>query len=315
MILRRVGCGINHLKSDAVVRIPDQLAENVPYWFGDRGREWLAQLPQIVARCERRWEIAVGPVFDEGGAVSWVAPATRRDGSEAVLKLFIPDLENRHEALALLHYDGRGAVRLLDHDEGVLLLERARPGTSLWEVDDEDEANRVVAGLLAILWRPAPVGSPHRTLERVAAEWVEEIPATWEALGGPFERSLLDRAVAALRELGPDQGEQVLLHQDLHGGNVLRAEREGWLAIDPKPLIGEREFDLASLLRDRRDSLAADARAGSRVRRRLDLLASETGLDRERLRGWGIAHALAWGMDRNEADDEMVACARWLAEA
>lgn len=298
-----------------MVRIPHQLAENVPCWMGDRGREWLAQLPQIVAECERRWEIAVGPVFDQGGAVSWVAPATRRDGSEAVLKLFIPDVENRHEALALLHYDGRGAVRLLDHDDGMLLLERARPGTSLWDVDDEDAANRVVAGLLSELWRPAPVGSPHRTLERVAAEWAEEIPATWEALGGPFERSLLDRAVAVLRELGPGQGEQVLLHQDLHGGNVLSAERDEWLAIDPKPLIGEREFDLASLLRDRRDSLAGDPRADVRVRRRLDLLASETGLDRERLRGWGIAHALAWGMDRNEADAEMVACARWLAEA
>ncbi|MDX6548317.1 MAG: streptomycin 6-kinase [Gaiellales bacterium] len=298
-----------------MVRIPDQLAENMPYWFGDRGREWLARLPQIVAECERRWEITVGPVFDEGGAVSWVAPATRLDGSQAVLKLFIPDVENRHEALGLLHYNGRGAVRLLDHDDGMLLLERARPGTSLWDVEDEDAANRIVAGLLAQLWRPAPVDSPHRTLERVAAEWLEEIPATWEALGGPFERALLDRALAALREFGPDQGEQVLLHQDLHGGNVLRAEREQWLAIDPKPLIGEREFDLASLLRDRRDSLAGDPGAGVRVRRRLDLLASVTGLDRERLRGWGIAHALAWGMDKTEADAEMVACARWLAEA
>src|SRR4029450_6156266 len=103
--------------------------------------------------------------------------------------------------------------------------------------------------------------------------------------GRPFERSLLDRALAALRELGPDQGEEVVLHQDFHGGNVLRAQREPWLTIDPKPLVGEREFDAASLLRDRRDEFAADPRPGARIRRRLDQL-TELALDRETLRGW-----------------------------
>ena len=298
-----------------MVQIPPQLTENVPYWFGERGRAWLAALPEMVADVAAHWHVEVGPVFEDGGAVSWVAPATREDGIEAVVKLFIPDVENRHEAEALMHYDGRGAVRLLDHTEGALLLERALPGTPLWDVADEDEAASIVAGLLAQLWRPAPATSPHRTLAAVAAGWADEIPATWLALGRPFERSLVDRAVDALATLGPDQGEQVLLHQDMHGGNVLRATREPWLVIDPKPLIGERAFDLASLLRDRRDSLAVDPDPGGRVRRRLDLLTSETGLDRERLRGWAIAHALAWGMDTTEADTMMVACARWLAAA
>jgi streptomycin 6-kinase len=297
-----------------MVRIPAQLAENVPYWMGERGRAWLAALPDLVAECETRWRIRVGPVFEDGGAVSWVAPATLHDGTQAVLKLFVPDIENRYEAEGLQHYDGRGAVRLLEHAEGMLLLERARPGTPLWDVADEDAANSIVAGLLRQLWRPAPVRSPHRRLAQVAEAWSTEIPATWESLGRPFERSLVERAVEAAATLGPDQGEQVLLHQDLHGGNVLRAEREEWLAIDPKPLIGEREFDLASLLRDRRDSLAVDPQASGRVRRRLDRLSAETGLDRERLRGWAIVHALAWGMDSNEADEMMVACARWLAE-
>ncbi len=298
------------------VRIPAQLAENIPHWMGDRGRAWLDALPGLVAECAARWQLDVGPVFEDGGAVSWVAPATRVDGADAVLKLFIPDTENRHEAEALLHYDGRGAVRLLDHADGMLLLERARPGTPLWDLADEDAANTVVAGLLQQLWRPAPERSPHRTLARCAAEWAEQIPATWESLGHPFERSLVERAVEALTAFGSDQGEQVLLHQDLHGGNVLRAGREQpWLVIDPKPLIGEREFDLAALPRHRRDSLAVDRDPAGRIRRRLDLLASETGLDRERLRGWGIAHALAWGMDSEEADEMMVACARWLAEA
>ena len=124
----------------------------------------------------------------------------------------------------------------------------------------------------------------------------------------PFERELADLGGALAAELAQSQGEQVVLHQDLHGGNVLRAERSPWLAIDPKPLVGEREFDLASLIRDTRDRI--DERL---VRRRLDLLSELLGLDRERMRCWAIVHALAWGVEGDQADAAMVDCARWLA--
>ena len=100
----------------------------------------------------------------------------------------------------------------------------------------------------------------------------------------------------------------MVLHQDLHGGNVLRAERSPWLAIDPKPLVGEREFDLASLIRDTRERI--DERL---VRRRLDLLSELLGLDRERMRCWALVHALAWGVEGDQADAAMIDCARWLA--
>ena len=110
---------------------------------------------------------------------------------------------------------------------------------------------------------------------------------SWSGTGKPsarpFEREIVDEGVAACLELGADQGEQVVLHQDFHGGNVLRAERESWLAIDPKPLVGEREFDAASLVRDRRWLLGGTGDAG-RIRRRLDLLTAELDLDRERMR-------------------------------
>jgi len=93
-----------------------------------------------------------------------------------------------------------------------------------------------------------------------------------------------------------------------HGGNVLRAERSPWLAIDPKPLVGEREFDLASLIRDTRERVNEQL-----VRRRLDLLSELLGLDRERMRCWALVHALAWGVEGDQADAAMIDCARWLA--
>jgi streptomycin 6-kinase len=194
-------------------------------------------------------------------------------------------------------------VRLLAHDPSrhALLLERCRPGTYL-----NEHALEVLAGLLPRLWKPA--GEPFTSLEDEAAWWVSTMRGDWERAGKPFERTLLDAAISILEELAPSQGEQVLLHQDLHAGNVLAAEREPWLVIDPKPLVGEREFGLAPIIRSfelghsRKDVL-----------RRLDFLSAELGLDRERARGWAIGQTIAWSFD--SVFNEHAEVARWLLEA
>jgi streptomycin 6-kinase len=276
---------------------------------------WLRSLPQLVAECVRRWKLTLGAPFD--GHVSYVAPAALSNGERAVLKVSFPSEESEREADALAHWDGRGAARLVAHDplRRALLLERCEPGTTLWELD-EDEANAVAADVLRRLWRPAPARHSFRILGLEAARWALQLPLRWERLGRPCERELLDEALAFLGTVGTaERGAPVVLHQDFHGGNVLRAGREPWLAIDPKPLVGEREFDLASLLRDRRAELARDPGAGARVRRRLDRLTADLGVDRERARGWGIVHALAWGLDEDRVFPEHLACARWLAAA
>jgi streptomycin 6-kinase len=267
-----------------------------------------------VTECVEEWQLELGAPF-EPAMISFVAPAALPDGTQAVLKVNFPDPESELEAEALVRFDGCGAVRLFAHDakRRALLVERCEPGDQLWSVG-EDEAAGIAFGVLGELWRPLPEPHPFRLLRDEAARWAEEIPAEWEAHGHPFERKLVDEAVSFLCEAGPTQGEAVLLHQDFHGGNVLRSRR-GWLVIDPKPLAGEREFDAASLLRDRRDELAQDPHAAQRVRGRLDRLASELCVDRERARGWGIAHALAWAVESGRWLEDHVACARWLAEA
>jgi len=233
-----------------------------------------------------------------------------------VLKVNFPEEETERESDALAHWNGRGAARLLEYDEmrRALLIERCEPGTRLWDVDDDEEATRVAASVLRALWRPPPEAHRFVSLADAAARWAVELPRDWEALGRPFERDLLDEAVSTCLELASHQGDAVVLHQDFHGANVLRGEREPWLAIDPKPLIGEREFDVASLLRDRR-WLLGGAGDGARIRRRLDLLVAELGLDRQRMRRWGIAHALAWGVSGRKLEDEMIECARLLLRA
>ncbi|HXV96436.1 MAG TPA: aminoglycoside phosphotransferase family protein [Gaiellaceae bacterium] len=275
------------------------------------GAEWLDRLPDIVAECAEAWSLRVGEPFS-GGTVAWVAPAALADGTSAVLKINFPEPESEREADALAFWSGEGAVRLLAEDESrrALLLERCEPGTQLWAEADGEDALRTAAGVLRTLWRPPPAGHRFRLLADLAAAWAAELPAAWERGGRPYERALLEEALAFLGEGGRALGELVVVHQDFHGGNVLRAGRAPWLAIDPKPVVGEREFDTASLLRDRRWELRVEPHPGRRIRRRLDQLASVLNLDRERMRGWGIAHALAW-----DPDEDMIACARWLAAA
>jgi streptomycin 6-kinase len=182
--------------------------------------------------------------------------------------------EAEFEADALALWDGRGAVRLLarDDERHAFLIERCRPGTRLW--DAEEEEIEVVAALLPRLELEPAQPYPFRTVADEAERWLEELPQRYPA------SRLLDAALDVFRTV--DRGARHLVNQDLHGGNVLAAEREQWLVIDPKPLVGEREVDGVGLLRNADDPA-----------RWLDALA-DLGYDRERLWGWGFAHALAW---------------------
>jgi len=225
-----------------------------------------------------------------------------------VLKIQTPHRESEHEAAALELWDGNGAVRLLAHDpeQHALLLERCVPGTPLAAASQERALN-VLVSLLPRLWKPA--GAPFRPLAEEAAWWAEQLPGAWEQAGRQFERRLLDAALDALSELAPTQGEQVLLHQDLHGENVLAATREPWLVIDAKPLVGEREFGVAPIVRS-----VELGHSRRHVLHRLDRLTYELGLDRERARGWTIGQTIAWSVG-SEYHQTHVETARWLVEA
>jgi streptomycin 6-kinase len=268
--------------------------------------DWRATAPDLVAECAEEWALRLGDPYTPG-VVGHVVGAELPDGTPAVLKVFWPHREAEQEADALERWGGDGAVRLLARDDArnALLLERCEPGTHLSAAGAE-AALDVLIGLLPRLWKPA---DGFRALADEAAWWVSYLESRWESSGRPYERELLDAAVEALTELPPTQGEQVLLHQDLHAENVLAAQREPWLAIDPKPLAGEREFAVAPIVRG--GELGHTKRD---VLRRLDRLTSELGLDRERARGWAIGQTLAWAYD-DEWHDDHIDVVRWLLEA
>jgi streptomycin 6-kinase len=274
----------------------------------EKGRAWLDALPGNVDHCVVRWDLNVGEPFPRA-YTSLVLPARRRDGSECILKLAYPDRESEHEALALERWNGEGAVRLLERDEavGATLIERCLPGQPLAE-RGQSHALEIFCGLVPRLWKPA-TSPPFRSLAEEAGWWASHLRENWESAGRPFEASLIDTALDALHTLPATQGGQVLLHQDLHPGNVLSAQREPWLVVDPKPLVGEREFALAPIIR------SAELGHGRRaVVERLDVLTARLALDRDRARLWCIAQTVAWSFG-SELLPRHVETATWLMSA
>ncbi|MEV0000682.1 aminoglycoside phosphotransferase family protein [Micromonospora sp. NPDC050980] len=272
------------------------------------GQAWRAELPDRLAECVARWELtAFGPPFAYAFA-SLALPAELPDGTRAVLKVQYPDDDSVHEATALAHWAGRGAIRLLAHDAGhrALLVERCDPGTPLHTLP----ADPALDAALTLLPRlGVPAGPPFTPLAEEAAGWAERMPGNWRRANRPYERRLLDAALGVLADLAPSQGEQVLVNQDLHAGNVLAAEREPWLVIDPKPLVGEREFAVVPLVRG-----AELGHSPAAVRHRLDRLSAGLHLDRERVRGWALGQTLAWSIGGDAVFPGNIEAARWLLD-
>jgi streptomycin 6-kinase len=267
---------------------------------------WLERVPDLVAECVEEWGLRLGEPYAPGAA-GYAVRAELPDGQPAVLKLIYPDRESEHEADALALWDGHGAVQLLarDDERSAMVIERCEPGTTL-AAAGADVALDVLIAVLPQLW--VETGEPFHTLEDEADWWIGYLPEQWENSDRRAERRLVDAAVDALSSLSHSQGQEVLLHQDLHGDNVLAAERQPWLVIDPKPLVGEREFAVAPIVRsfelghNKRDAVY-----------RLDRLTSELGLDRDRARAWTIGQTMAWAFDSDYIGTHLDTV-RWLLE-
>ncbi|MEM6934485.1 MAG: aminoglycoside phosphotransferase family protein [Pseudomonadota bacterium] len=183
------------------------------------GSKWLQDLPQLIADALAQWNLRPsGPPYT-GGSVSYVAPVARGD-ERFVLKIQWPHDEAEHEADALREWRGGGAVRLVAHDpmKNVLLLEECIPGSFLADSNEADPI-AVVSDLLPRLWIATDFA--FRTLAEEAAQWARNLPGHWEKVGKPCERHLIDEALRYIDLLSATQGQQVLLHQDLHGHNIL----------------------------------------------------------------------------------------------
>jgi streptomycin 6-kinase len=274
------------------IEVPPKLAGYHDKFYGDQGKQWIANLPALAERYLRRWGLTVdGSVMH--GMVGLVLPVRRDDGTQAVLKLQPLDPEHLGEGTALRTWAGRGAVLLLDESEeggsSILLLERLAGDRMLTAEPDIDRAVQIIAELLARLH--AHTAPPEiRPLNYVVERMLDDAPEAATKLE-PEEGQLLRSWAGRVGEL-TGSAEDRLLHWDLHYENVLAGEREPWLAIDPKPLAGDPGFDLMPALHNRWDEVVATGDVAGAVLRRFDIMTEVLGLDRQRAAGYTIARVL-----------------------
>lgn len=274
--------GLTSGRVGRVFGVPDGYVTQLGWADLAERRDWIAALPDAATRAARRWNLTPdGAPLHGYCAVVW--PVRTSDGTAAVLKISWPHDEAEDEGVALRAWAGRGTVRLLDADGYALLLERLDSRHSLNE-EPLDEAVTRIATLLRTLAIPAP--PLHRGLSDVAARLAATLPARADGLAVPGR--LVSEAVGYCRELGPT-AQRLLVNEDLHYFNVLRGERQPWLVIDPKPLLGEPEYCVIPMLWNRYEETGG----AQGVRARFDAIVGIAGLDPERARAWTVVRAVS----------------------
>ncbi|MGW5452849.1 aminoglycoside phosphotransferase family protein [Nocardia sp. NPDC003979] len=296
------------------MELPSAVEETVRAVFGAAGARWIDELPDVVAGLAERWALSEFTAPFGGGTHAYVAGARRGDGPHAVLKVPMVDEENIAEATALYAYDGDGAVRLLEFDPttGAMLLEWAFPGTelltqpgfpSLEGRPENAEKVKAACELYRRLRRPAPAVPDSFPAFPAATDVIDGLrtgltdPAVAQAIS-PSLRTSVERWCVTLSE--PD-GPLLIVNRDTHLGNIVAAEREPWLLIDPKPCLGEASFDAGFLLMIQIQSDPTPEHADTVIA----ATAAALDVDPERARGWALIRTveeLTWAVEDNDPE-------------
>ncbi|WP_393061224.1 aminoglycoside phosphotransferase family protein [Streptomyces sp. LN549] len=284
---------------------PQRLVRALGESYGDTAAgDWLARLPglteQALAATGR--ELTVERVAAPGGRSSLVLLVRDAAGAQAALKLAPAGAAPELERAALAHWNGWGAVNLIaPPDEvpvaetagGALLLERLHPEVSLRSLP-EAKALLEAAGTVRRLWVEPPAGHAFETVAGRTGLRIDSMRAS--AAADPTLEPLVSAALAARAELVAHSPEaDLLLHGNFRQSKVLSGERAPWLTVGPEPVVGERAYDLARLVRDRVEDLIASPGGAVTARRRIKKLAEALDVDRDRLHGWTLFRAVESG--------------------
>lgn len=262
------------------------------------GDSWLRRLPRDVADLCTDWGL-VPDGSPRHGVCALVVPVVGEAGP-AALKITWPHLEAATEHLALRHWNGHGAVRLLraDPPRWAMLLERLDADRDLHGIPIDD-ACHTIGDLLRQLRIPAPATVPRLTA--YAARQAHDFAEVLRAGTTPVPRRFIDQARALADDFAREPTTQGwLLHTDLHFANVLAGVREDeptWLAIDPKPMAGDSAFEIGPLLWNRTTELGTGSQIRWSLRRRMELACEAAEIDEDRARAWTIVREMDNALD------------------
>jgi len=297
------------------LNLPFEFIRNIEGVFGEAGRQFLANLPTLIDEASQKWgltDVQPSPEL----SYNFVAFANRGD-EQVVLKMSVPNREAKSERAALHLFNGEGACRLIDYEQKKcwMLLERLKPGVMLSTLDDDEEATHIAADVMQKIWRPAP---EDRVFIRLT-DWfdgLKKIRPAFHSGTGPFRAKLLERVEHSIAEFFAENHKPVLMHGDFHHYNILSSER-GWLIIDPKGVIGPACYEVGPLLMNPWSDLISIKDCRGLTKRRIDILHERLGFERERIREWGLAHAILsawWSIEDHTGEDYALAFAEMIAE-
>ena len=276
-----------------MVSYPTAFKTHILKLYGQDGGNWLKALPGLRNSLLERWVLEDTSPINQL-SYNYLEYAHSPEYGPVVLKIGFPNRELFTEIQALEVYQGLGgAVRLLDCDldRGALLLERVNPGYNLTSVSDEVEATRVAAQAMLDLRRPAP----NKDFFPSMGDWCDgfnRYQHQYSDGSGPLKENLINRAAGLARELLETPADQVLLHGDLHHGNLLYREDGCWIVIDPKGVTGDFASEIAPYLFNPVPDLIHWPNLPKLLDRRLSILEEVTGLDRHRLEAWSFCRSV-----------------------
>lgn len=284
--------------------LPENFVQFMREVYGiEAANAWFRRLPAFLEECAERWQLTLLPPF-ENLSFHYVAPAIRADGTPVILKTCAFSDEFEHGLAALRLFNGRGIARLLEFDEEqkVMLLERLQPGTMLESLvpEQDEQATSILAGVMRQLWRPAPIEHTFPTVEQLGQR-LTQIRVCYAGGYGPFPSRLVDEAIDLFATLSASAQEPMLLHGDLQHHNILCAG-EAWLAIDPKGVVGDPGYEVGASFYNPMPRILEVPDLEQMLARRVAQLSEELGMERARIRGWGLAQCVlnAWNMVAND---------------
>ncbi|WP_137789369.1 aminoglycoside phosphotransferase family protein [Bacillus sp. E(2018)] len=283
-------------------KLPDLFIKQIIGVHGEKANEWLSKFEEILSYCEKNYDLHIQQPFNL--SYNFVAPATRSDDCEVVLKVVIDqkEFETELRALQLLSSENTVKVLAFEKERGMMLLERIQPGHTLAEIENDDKATILAANVMKKLMVPAPVDSNLPTvldrknsLKRIYQNYNSYLPVS---------KATIEEALFITEGLNTSIEKTYLLHGDLHHYNIL-ANGDSWTAIDPKGLIGDREYEVVQYLLNK----LPEQRMEEITEKRIEIFVDVLNLNKERVLLRAYSHAVlatCWTIEDGQMQDSFL---------
>jgi streptomycin 6-kinase len=296
------------MKEKRIERLPKKFKRNIVELHAEKGKQWLDDLPDLIAKMSEKWSLAVDKPFPDL-SYNFVAPCVCADGTNAVLKIGYNEKDSVifSEAKFLTVLDGRGAVKLLRFDKNccALLLERLIPGENLAKLckTNDEKATLIAIDVMRKICQQPPKNHDFPTLEN----WINKLQTAAET---KFAPRLVAKALNNFEELSDASEQNLLLHGDLHHENILSAERESFLAIDPKGVVGDIGYEIAVFMNNQRRIMRSRQDLRQIIARRIEQFSQSFAIEPLKLRKWAFVQAVlsAWWV----FEDTKTSSAKWI---